>query len=159
MFLILQGYPKRKEPIHFQKSFVAAKRGFPDLAPSPEVADHPFKRKDVGIKENLWREACCAEIGSRSNWRGAVEEEFLAFQMPSKQSIVDWRRSSMNSFKRLQSRLLQVFFIKEHPSHIYFIYFLGVFIQVFIVWSAYVFYTNHLILFVLFLSLYWDRSG
>ncbi|MQM17294.1 hypothetical protein Taro_050262 [Colocasia esculenta] len=32
-----------------------------------EVADHPFKRKDVGIKENLWIEACSAEIGSRSN--------------------------------------------------------------------------------------------
>ncbi|MQM23443.1 hypothetical protein Taro_056507, partial [Colocasia esculenta] len=60
-----------------------------NLAPSPEVADHPIKRKDMGIKENLWREARCPEIRSRSNLGGAVEEELLAFQMPLKQSIVD----------------------------------------------------------------------
>ncbi|MQL76450.1 hypothetical protein Taro_008846, partial [Colocasia esculenta] len=49
------------------KGFDLAERGFPDLAPSPEVASHPFKRKDVRIKGNLWREACCARQGSRSN--------------------------------------------------------------------------------------------
>ncbi|MQL78451.1 hypothetical protein Taro_010877, partial [Colocasia esculenta] len=60
-----------------------------DLAPSPEVAGHPFKRKDMGIKGNLWREACCTRQGSRSNCRAAKEEEELAIRMPSKQSIVD----------------------------------------------------------------------
>ncbi|MQL69311.1 hypothetical protein Taro_001600, partial [Colocasia esculenta] len=40
----------------------AAERGFPGLAPSPEVAGHPFKRKDVRIKGNLWREACCTSF-------------------------------------------------------------------------------------------------
>ncbi|MQM04310.1 hypothetical protein Taro_037107, partial [Colocasia esculenta] len=56
-----------REPIHFQKKPFGGQRGFPDLSPSPEGASQPFKRKDVGIKGNPWREGCCARQGSRSN--------------------------------------------------------------------------------------------
>ncbi|MQL77742.1 hypothetical protein Taro_010154 [Colocasia esculenta] len=48
--------PRQASPYNTQKSFLAAKGVFPDLVPSPEAADHPFKRKDVGIKAILWRE-------------------------------------------------------------------------------------------------------
>ncbi|MQM04386.1 hypothetical protein Taro_037183 [Colocasia esculenta] len=45
--------PRQESPYTSIRSFLAAKRGFPDLDPSPEVAGHPFKRKDMGIKGNL----------------------------------------------------------------------------------------------------------
>ncbi|MQM00629.1 hypothetical protein Taro_033371 [Colocasia esculenta] len=49
--------PQRQEsPYTSRRSFLATKWDFPDLAPSPKAAGHPFKRKDVGIKGNLWRE-------------------------------------------------------------------------------------------------------
>ncbi|MQL89370.1 hypothetical protein Taro_021943 [Colocasia esculenta] len=53
MILVNQRKPT---PYNSQKKLFGAKGVFPDLAPSPEAADHPFKRKDVGIKANLWRE-------------------------------------------------------------------------------------------------------
>ena len=95
MFLV----PQRQEsPYTTWRSLLAAKGGFPDLSPSPKAASHPFKRKDKGIKGNPRREGCCARQGSRSNWRGAGEEGFLAFQMPSKQSIANWQGASSSLF-------------------------------------------------------------
>ncbi|MQM19988.1 hypothetical protein Taro_053002 [Colocasia esculenta] len=48
--------PHAIKPIQLPEKLLAAKGALPGLAPSPEAAGHPFKRKDVGFKANLWRE-------------------------------------------------------------------------------------------------------
>ncbi|MQL76954.1 hypothetical protein Taro_009357 [Colocasia esculenta] len=77
---------RQESPYTSRRSLLAAKGGFPDLSPSPEAASHPFKRKDVGIKGNPWREAvvlnlessysgCC--LSRRAQFRVVVLQVFL----------------------------------------------------------------------------------
>ncbi|MQL99333.1 hypothetical protein Taro_032055 [Colocasia esculenta] len=57
--------PQRQEsPYTSRRNLLAAKGCSLDLSPSPEVASHPFKRKDKGIKGNPWREAVVLNLES-----------------------------------------------------------------------------------------------
>ncbi|MQL91955.1 hypothetical protein Taro_024578 [Colocasia esculenta] len=56
---------KQESPYTSRRSLLGAKGGFLDLSPSPEAASYPFKRKDVGIKRNPWREEKAQRKGAK----------------------------------------------------------------------------------------------